>query len=78
MLEAEDAAQRAGVALVVGTSGLVYPAAALPRVAAEAGAFVAEVNPVATPHSPLADLTLRAGAAEVLPRVVAVLRQGGG
>ena len=31
--------------IVIGTSGLVYPAAGLPEVAKSAGAFVCEVNP---------------------------------
>jgi NAD-dependent deacetylase len=61
------AAQRADVVLAIGTSSLVYPAAALPRVARAHGAFVVEVNPEATPLTPLASLALRGKAAELLP-----------
>ena len=53
--------------LVVGTSGLVYPAAGLAGVAREAGARLAEVNPDATPQSGGFDWTLRARSGEALP-----------
>jgi len=46
---AERACREAAVVLVVGTSSLVFPAAALPRVAVAAGAWVVEVNPEPTP-----------------------------
>ncbi|MBI1947940.1 MAG: iron dicitrate transport regulator FecR [Deltaproteobacteria bacterium] len=42
---AQDEARRADAVLVVGTSGLVYPAATIPEIAAEAGARVVEVGP---------------------------------
>lgn len=41
---AMDAAARCDVFLSIGTSGVVYPAAGIPLVAAEAGAFVVELN----------------------------------
>ncbi len=66
-----EAAQHADVLLVIGTSGVVYPAAALPGLAKEHGAFIAEINPQPTPLSDLADVTLRAPAGEILPLVVA-------
>ena len=40
-----EAAQRADLTLVVGTSSIVYPAAALPGLAMRGGSFVVEVNP---------------------------------
>ncbi|HUG53547.1 MAG TPA: NAD-dependent deacylase [Vicinamibacteria bacterium] len=64
------AAREADVVLVVGTSSLVYPAASLPQVARAAGAFVVEVNPEATPLTPLADVSLRGTAAAVVPTLV--------
>jgi NAD-dependent deacetylase len=64
------AAREAEVALVVGTSSLVHPAAALPQVARAAGAFVIEVNPEPTPLTPLAAVSLRGRAAEILPALV--------
>ena len=67
--------QSAGVMLVVGTSGVVEPAASLPRVARQNGALVIEVNPVRSGITPLADLWLPGPAGEVLPRVVKALQQ---
>jgi NAD-dependent deacetylase len=55
------------VMLVVGTSGLVYPAAALPSWAKQAGATVVVVDP--NPHDE-ADVSLPGMAGEVLPRLV--------
>ena len=50
------------VALVVGTSAVVEPAASLARLAKQQGAFVIEVNPKATPLSRIADVSLRMSA----------------
>ena len=68
--QAFEAARQAEVVLVVGTSSLVYPAAALPQMARAAGAFVVEVNPEATPLTPLADVSLRGPAASLVPALV--------
>jgi NAD-dependent deacetylase len=57
------------VMLVVGTSGLVYPAADLPRVAKRAGARIVEVNPEPSGVTPVADVFLRGPAGEVRPRL---------
>ena len=65
-----EAAQAADVVLVVGTSSLVYPAAALPQAARAAGAFVVEINPEPTPLTPLADVSLRGTAAALVPAIV--------
>jgi NAD-dependent deacetylase len=61
------AARDCDVFLAVGTSALVYPAAALPLVAGRAGALVVEINLDDTPLTPQADIALRGRAAEVLP-----------
>jgi NAD-dependent deacetylase len=66
---AVNAVQAAEVLLVVGTSGVVHPAAALPALAREAGAFVVEVNPQPSQISAVADGVLRQRAAEVLAEV---------
>jgi NAD-dependent deacetylase len=55
------------VLLVIGTSGLVYPAAGFASVAKEAGAFVAEINLDATPQSDLVDLALQGRAKDLVP-----------
>ncbi len=68
--QALEASQTCDAMLVIGTSGVVYPAAALPDIAREQGALVIEINPQATPLSDVADLTLRGPAGEILPALV--------
>jgi NAD-dependent deacetylase len=51
----------------VGTSALVYPAAFLPEIAREAGAYLVEVNPEPTPLSTICDEVLSGRAGEILP-----------
>jgi NAD-dependent deacetylase len=58
------------VILVVGTSGIVYPAAGFPALAKRAGARVVEVNPEITAVTPDADVFVQARAGEVLPALV--------
>ena len=53
--------------LVVGTSGIVYPAAGFAAVAKDAGAFVAEINLDPTPQSSLIDVSLRGRAKDLVP-----------
>jgi NAD-dependent deacetylase len=65
----ELAAERAGgceLCFVVGTSAVVYPAAAIPEIARAAGAYVCEVNPEPTPLSDLCDEVIQGRAGEVL------------
>ena len=61
------ALQSSDVCLIVGTSGLVYPAAGFGAIAKQAGAFIVEINLDATPHSNLADATLQGRARDVVP-----------
>lgn len=65
-----DAAGRAQVCLVVGTSALVHPAASVPLATLAAGGVLVEVNPDATPLTPRARLSLRGGAATLLPALL--------
>ena len=64
---AAERAARCELCLVVGTSGLVYPAASLPEIAKSTGAFVCEVNPEPTPLSSLCDEVVSGKAGELLP-----------
>ncbi len=64
------AADRADVILVVGTSAVVYPAAAL---ALRGKAFVTEINPENTAISDRVDCVLRGTAADALPRLLSLL-----
>lgn len=64
---AAAAAESADVVLVVGTSAVVYPVAALPQLARRRRAKIVEVNVEATTLSADADAVLRGPAAEMLP-----------
>lgn len=65
-----SAVNAADFMLVVGTSGIVQPAASLAFMAKEAGAFVVHVNTEATPISPIADVELLGKAGEILPKIM--------
>ncbi len=67
---ATDAAEAADVALVVGTSSIIYPAAGLPLLCLARGGTVIEINRDPTPLTPEATIALHGLAGEVLPRVV--------
>jgi NAD-dependent protein deacetylase/lipoamidase len=67
---AEEAASRADLFFVIGTSAVVYPAAGLPILAKQAGARVIEVNPEMTDISFLADVTLLGKAGDILPQLL--------
>ena len=64
---AVEAVALADVLIVVGTSGIVYPAAGLPSAALAQGIPVIEVNPDVTPLSDSATATVRDTAAQALP-----------
>jgi NAD-dependent deacetylase len=63
---ATELVQSADLLLVAGSSLQVYPAAALPMTAVEAGARLVIVNDEPTPFDGLADLVVRGKAGEVL------------
>jgi NAD-dependent deacetylase len=69
MESASQAVATADVVLVVGTSAVVYPVAALPQVARRSGARLVEVNVEETALSPFVDAALRGLAGEVLPEL---------
>lgn len=56
--------------LIIGTSGVVYPAAGFAAIAREAGAFIAEINLDVTPHTSLVDISLQGRAKDVVPLLV--------
>ncbi|WP_328477460.1 NAD-dependent deacylase [Actinoplanes sp. NBC_00393] len=66
------AAADADVLLTIGTSGLVYPAAEIPRLAARSGAAVIQVNPQPTPLDRIAAVNLHGPAAGTLPDLVSL------
>ncbi|MFQ5810844.1 MAG: NAD-dependent deacylase [Armatimonadota bacterium] len=74
--EACEAAEMAQVMLVVGTSALVYPAAALPHLTSQQDGAIIEVNPEPTMLPDVTHIVLRGGGAEVLPQLVAAVGRG--
>ena len=69
---AERAARTSDVALIVGTSGAVWPAAGLATAARRNGAFVAIVNPHPSEIDDEAHVVLRGTAAQTLPHLLAI------
>lgn len=67
---AENAVQHGDLMLVVGTSGVVYPAAGLVLSAHQLGARVVMVNPEVTELDLVADACLREPAAHCLPSLL--------
>lgn len=68
--KAEAAASTCDLLMVVGTSGLVQPAASLPSIARRAGAPVLVIDPRPTAIDEICTRCLRGKAAEVLPGLV--------
>jgi len=66
-------ASRCDAMMVVGTSGVVHPAASLPSVAKSHGAWILEVNIEPTPITHLADESLFGQAGEILPELEELL-----
>ena len=58
------------VLLIVGTSGVVYPAASFAPIAKQQGAFVVELNLDPTPHSDLVDISIQGRAKELVPQLL--------
>ncbi|MBX9934995.1 MAG: NAD-dependent protein deacylase [Burkholderiaceae bacterium] len=69
---AQQAARACDVMLVVGTAGVVYPAAGLAHSARAAGARVVVVNTAASELDGVAHAVLHGGAAQVLPALLAL------
>jgi NAD-dependent deacetylase len=75
---ATQAAVMADVYLTVGTSAVVYPAAGLPQIARQSGAYVAEVNPEPSEIAWRLDEQVPGGAGAVLPALVERVTGGAG
>lgn len=67
------ASQEANVMLVIGTSGVVRPAADMPFYAKQSGATLIEINPVESEITPAADLWLAGPSGDILPRLLNAL-----
>lgn len=68
--------QSADVMLIVGTSGVVQPAASLPYRAKRWGnAYLIDVNPIQDEITPMCDLFLQGASGDILPQIVRAMRE---
>lgn len=71
MVEANHQASTCGVLIIIGTSGVVYPAADIPFLAKSNGAVVVEINVSPTPFtSSVTDHFLEGSASTILPAII--------
>jgi NAD-dependent deacetylase len=75
MEQADAAARRADVFLSIGTSAVVYPAAALPLIAKDGGGYVAEVNIERSAIADELDEVVLGKAGEVLPALIVAVQR---
>ncbi|MCK9510655.1 MAG: NAD-dependent deacylase [Pigmentiphaga sp.] len=75
---AQAAVENCDVLFSVGTSSLVYPAAALPQLARRCGALVIQVNPDATPLDALAHASVRGKAGPQMSHLIDIIAADGG
>ena len=73
--ECEEQAYAADCCLIVGTSATVYPAAHFPQVVQERGGALIEINTDPTPFTAHCAAVLRGPSGELLPLLVARLRE---
>lgn len=72
---AEESAMKSDVFFTIGTSAEVYPAAMLPLIAKQSGAYVVEINTKPTAISYDVDEVLQGKSGEILKELIGVLRQ---
>ena len=63
-------ARKADVVIVLGTSGVVWPAAGVPYEAKKNGARVVEINPNENAFRDISDVYVRGLSGEVMPKIV--------
>lgn len=66
----EKAASDCDIIFVVGTSGIVYPAAYIPIAARQSGKFMVEVNLASTELTGAADVSYKGKSGEILPVIL--------
>ncbi len=72
--EAFQSAGSCDLMLVIGTSGVVYPAAALPYQAFENRAKIIEINPTGNYYSSISEIYIPAPAGEAMPKLVDLVK----
>ena len=68
--ESYEALESCEVLLIIGTSGLVYPASSFAPVAKAAGAYVVELNLETTPSTELVDCSFQGRAKDLVPALL--------
>ena len=68
--ESYEALESCEVLLIIGTSGLVYPAASFAPVAKAAGAYVVELNLETTPSTEVVDCAFQGRAKDLVPALL--------
>ncbi|MBI2890954.1 MAG: NAD-dependent deacylase [Nitrospirae bacterium] len=68
--QAEEETRSCDAFLIVGTSGVVYPAALLPKLARSRGALVVEVNREASPYTEMSDFSFFGPAGSIVPELI--------
>ncbi len=72
--EAESKASKCDICFIVGTSGIVYPAAFIPLTAKQNGAYLVEININPTELSSTADYSLYGRSGEILPLILSAVK----
>ncbi|MBI2060234.1 MAG: NAD-dependent deacylase [Nitrospirae bacterium] len=67
---AQEEAAKCDALLIVGTSGVVYPAALIPQMAARSGALIVEVNNEETPYTQISNYSFLRKAGEIVPKLL--------
>ena len=71
MVNANEEARKCKVMIIIGTSGVVYPAAEIPYIAHSNNAKIVEINIDSTPFtSSISDYFFEGSASDVLPRIL--------
>lgn len=71
---AEFKAKNSDICFVIGTSAIIYPAASIPRLAKEDGAYLVEINIEPTDISSLVDYSIIGKSGEILPEILTALK----
>lgn len=71
MVRANEEANKCSVMIIIGTSGVVYPAAEIPYTSKAKGATIIEINPESTPFtSSITDMFFKGSASDILPKIL--------
>jgi NAD-dependent deacetylase len=73
--KAESKAKEADICFIVGTTGIVYPAAYIPITAKEYGAYLVEINIQPTELTNSVDYSIIGKAGEVLPEIFDIIKK---